>query len=146
MAFTTQVLENGVRNYVIHVVGSAAQTITDLVDLATLDPPATRLRLNKVVYDIGVGGVFTVGFGAEPVVNLTEGNGQSMCYNQFGGITDTNAPSNATFTFTGTSTYTVTLHFIKKRSAVPAIVGEFMLTEGGDNLTTENNLDLILET
>lgn len=117
MAFTAQVLENGPRNYVVHVVGTGAQAATDLVDLATLDPPANHLRLNKVVYDVGVGGVFTINFGTDAVVNLTEGNGQMLCYNKFGGINDINGPSNAQFVFTGASTYTVTAHFVKKRSA-----------------------------
>jgi hypothetical protein len=145
MAFTTQVLENGPRNYIVHVVGSAAQTSTTLVDLATLDPPANRLRLNKVVYDVGVGGVFTILFGTDPVVNLTEGNGQMLCYNKAGGINDINGPDNANFTFTGTSTYTVTAYFIKKRSDVAPLVGDFITTEGGDTLITESNNGIVLE-
>lgn len=127
MAFTVQVLEDGPRNYVIKVVGTAADAAALLVDVSTLSKDPTygkdpvRVRLNEVKYDIGVGTTAQLLWDATTdvsVITLSEGPGQSLCFNDTGGINNPMTAAGSTgdvlLTTTGTGAYTLVLYFIKK--------------------------------
>ena len=119
MAFTTQVIEDGFRNYIIKVDGTAAETAALLVDVSSLDPPCTRIRLRKVTYSLDPGAVMQLLWDATTDVNLLTlygSNDADMCFESTSGIPN-NAGAGVTgdvlLTTASTTPYTLYLEFIK---------------------------------
>lgn len=122
MAFTSQVILDNFRNYVVNVTGTAADASPGalLVDPSTLDPPCQNLRLKRVTYDISTAGSVQLVWDATtdvPFLNLSSGPGQGMDFCKFGGI-----PNNAGTGKTGSVLligtgvgllYTLVLEFVK---------------------------------
>lgn len=106
MAFTSQVLHDSARNYVIKIHSTGGDAAALLVDVSGMNPPATRVVLEKVWYDIEVGGQAALLWDADTdvtILNLTAGNGQTMCFKDIGGL-----PNNAGTGVTGDVLLTTT--------------------------------------
>lgn len=91
MAFVSQVLQDGARNYIIKVTGTGTDAAALLVDVSAMAPPATRVVLQKVIYDVEVGGQVLLLWDATTDTNLlylNAGNGQTMCFEDIGGLTN----------------------------------------------------------
>lgn len=89
MAFVAQVIHDGARNYVIKVTGTGADAAALLVDVSAMNPPATRVILQKVIYDVEVGGQVQLLWDATAdttLLYLNAGNGQTMCFEDIGGL------------------------------------------------------------
>lgn len=119
MAFTTQVIEDGFRNYIIKVDGTAAETGSLLVDVSTLDPPCTRVRLLKITYSLDPTAIMNLLWDATIDVNLLTifgSNDADMCFESTAGIPN-NAGAGVTgdvlLTTASTTPYTLYLHFVK---------------------------------
>lgn len=127
MAFVTQVLEDGARNYVIKVTGTAPDAAVLLVDVSTLSKDPTylrdcvRVRLDEVKYDIATGTTVQLLWDATTdvvLMNLSEGPGQSLCFRDAGGINNPMVAAGSTgdvmITSTGAAVYSLVLYFTKK--------------------------------
>lgn len=123
MAFTTTIIEQGHRNYVIQVVGTGADAAATLVDVSTLVPPCQRLRLQRVSYDVAPAGSVDLTWqgDAQPFLTMSEGPGQTMCYKKVGGLPNRNPASNGNVLITSAAAtkYSITLHFIKSQPVIP---------------------------
>ena len=125
MAFSTIVIEEGHRNYVVQVVGTGADAGTVLVDVSALNPPAVGVRLMRASYDVDPGGQVELAFqgDAEDFLTMSEGSGQTICYKKVGGIPNRNAggASNGDVLITSPadSRYSMTLHFVKQKPVIP---------------------------
>lgn len=121
MSFTTQVIEEGFRNYVLKVDGSGTDTAALLVDVSALNPPCTRVRLKRITYSLESASDLTLLWDATTdvvLLNLHGSNDADMCFEATAGI-----PNNAGAGVTGdvllttpaaqTSSYTLYLEFIK---------------------------------
>lgn len=114
------ILEQGPRNVVFNVVALANEGVNILV--ANMTPPCRELRLDRVTYDIGPAGSAFFSWDAtvdDPFLTLTEGNGQTQCYRNIGGLTNTNAAGftgNVVIDMVATATAPVhmVVHFVKK--------------------------------
>lgn len=119
MAFTTQVIEDGFRNYIIKVDGTVAETAALLVDVSTLDPPCTRVRLRKISYNLASDALMTLLWDAtSPVtlLNLNGSNDADMCFDSTSGIPNnagTGVTGDVLLTTASTTPYTLYLEFIK---------------------------------
>ncbi len=116
-----QVLDQGPRNLVIKFSGAGANT----VDVSTLTPPCTDLRILKVTYDSpGDGGPITFAGDADTDVTLltVHGHSETLCFESFGGIVN-NAAAGKTgdiiVTLPAESTATVITHFKKIGTVTP---------------------------
>ena len=123
MAFTTTIIEEGHRNYVIQVVGTGADAAALLVDVSALNPPCQKLRLQRVSYDIAPAGTASLTWqgDAQPFLTMSEGPGQTMCYKKVGGIPNRNPASNGDVLLDtpANAKYSFTLHFIKSNAIIP---------------------------
>lgn len=125
MAFSTIVIEEGLRNYVIQVTGTGPDASTVLVDVSALNPPAQGVRLMRASYDVGVGGQVELAFqgDAEDFLTMSEGSGQTICYKKVGGIPNRNAggtsDGDVLITSVDGSRYSMTLHFAKQNPVIP---------------------------
>ena len=120
MANVIQVLEDSARNYVIKITGTAPDVAALIVDVSALATPCTRVKLVEAQYDIGTGTVATLLWDATTdvtLITMTEGPGQTLCWQHLGGINNPNAAGSTgdvLLTTTGTAVYTLTLWFVKK--------------------------------
>lgn len=116
---TVQVIEEGPRNYIIHVNGAGGDTLANIVDVSALNPPCTRVRLLKLLYNFDPAGTAELFWDATTdvsIMNVFGGNDADMCFEDFGGI-----PNNAGVGVTGdvllttkaTTPYSMVLHFVK---------------------------------
>ena len=127
MAFTSQVLVDGPRNYVIKIAGTTSDASALLVDVSTLNPPCEKVRLDQISYDIGVGCIVSLLWDATAdvtAITLSEGPGQTMCFKNIGGIqNDAGAGVTGdvllTSTVAASQSYTLVLWFVKKTPALP---------------------------
>lgn len=120
MAFSTIVIEEGHRNYVVQVNGTGPDAAgTVLVDVAALVPAAAAVRLMRVSYDCGAGETVKLTFDGDtaPFLVMTEGNGQTICYKKVGGIPNRSKGNVLIESVTGT--YSMTLHFVKQQPVIP---------------------------
>lgn len=124
MAFTVQVIEEGFRNYIIKVDGSGTDTAALLVNVSTLNPPCSRVRLKKITYSLDPAASLQLLWDATtdvPLLNVFGSNDADMCFEDTAGI-----PNNAGAGVTGnvllttpaaqTSAYTLYLSFIKSNT------------------------------
>ena len=125
MAFTTQVIEEGYRNYIIKVDGTAAESASLLVDVSTLNPPCTSIRLKKISYNIADAALMTLLWDATvptTLLTLNGGNDADMCFTDTAGIPN-NAGAGKTgdvlLTTASTTPYTLYLEFIKSNPIFP---------------------------
>lgn len=66
---TVQIITDGPRNLVIKVDGTGVETNTLIVDVTTLNPPCTSMRLNSVVHSLAPAAVMELLWDASvPVV------------------------------------------------------------------------------
>lgn len=127
MAFTVQVLEDGARNYIIKVTGTATDAAALLVDVSTLSKDPTynrdcvRVRLDELKYDIAPAVSAQLLWDATtdvPVWTMTEGPGQSVCFKDAGGINNPMVAAGSTgdvmLTTTGAASYNFVAYFTKK--------------------------------
>lgn len=119
MANTIQLIEEGPRNYIIKVNGPGGDAKALIVDVSTLNPPCTRVRLKKLQYNFDPAGTAELFWDAATpasIMNVFGGNDADMCFEEFGGI-----PNNAGAGVTGdvtldtkaTTPYSMVLHFVK---------------------------------
>lgn len=125
MAFTTQVIEDSHRNYIIKVTGTPTDTAALLVDVSALAIPCDAVKLWEVSYDVGTGSVVTLLWDATAdvtIMTLSEGPGQTLCFRQIGGINNNAGAGkngDVLLTTTGTAAYTLVLWFVKKSPVIP---------------------------
>lgn len=121
MALPVQVIEDGPRNYVIKVTGSTDEGTTTIVDVSTLDPPCTRVRLRKVIYSLTSEATLTMNWVGTPdseLIVLHGSNDADMCFECTSGIPNS-AGANATgdVSLNGSddpgTPYTMYLEFLK---------------------------------
>lgn len=120
MSFSTIIIEEGHRNYIVQVTGTGPDAAgTVLIDVAALVPAADAVRLMRVSYDCGAAEVVKLTFDGDtdPFLVMTEGNGQTICYKKIGGIP--NRGKGNVLIESATGTYSMTLHFIKQRPNIP---------------------------
>lgn len=118
MAFTsnTQIMRDGYRNFVIRLTGTCApgdadQVPTRLVDISTLNPPCTALRVDRVKYSLPHGSPLDVQLWWEATTNeLFWGvsGGDDDDFWNFGGLTNNAAPGATGNIMWGTSGATST--------------------------------------
>lgn len=119
MAFTKQVIEEGPRNYILKVDGTAAEAASLLVDVSTLNPPCTRLRLLQITYSMDPAATMQLLWDATTattLLNLSGSNDADMCFEDFGGIPNnagTGVTGDILLTTIATTPYTLVLHFAK---------------------------------
>lgn len=122
MAFTTQVIEEGARNYIIKVDGTVAETGALLVNVSALNPRCTRIRLRKVSYNLANAALMTLLWEATAsttLLTLNGGNDADMCFDAVGGIPNNagaGKTGNVLLTTASTTPYTLYLEFIKSDS------------------------------
>jgi hypothetical protein len=124
MAFTTQVIEDGFRNYIIKVDGPGSDVLATLVDVSTLNPPCSRVRLYKMTYSFDPAGTAELFWDATTdvtILNVFGSNDADMCFSDFGGI-----PNNAGAGVTGdvllttsAHAFSMILHFVKSDPVNP---------------------------
>lgn len=124
MAFTTVLIEEGHRNYVIQVAGDPVDAAAVLVNASALNPPCQAVRLMRVSYDCGPGVEVELSFdgAAGEFLSLSEGSGQTICYKSVGGIPNrVGGTGNVLMTSSGTAPagYSMTLHFAKQNPLIP---------------------------
>lgn len=115
-----QVLEEGPRNLVIKVDGTGGDTAQTIVDVSALNPACTRVRLMKAKYDVsGTSGLVTLlwdATAAVPIIYMSPGPGQELCFHKEGGITN-NAGVGVTgdvqLTSTASTNFSIVLWFAK---------------------------------
>ncbi len=117
-----QVLEEGPRNYIIKVTGTGGDSAVNIVDVSALTPACSEVRLMKCTYDVdGAAGLVQLLWDATADVtalSVSSGNGQTMCFFKIGGIPNnagTGKTGDVLLTSTGTTNYTLVLHFRKVR-------------------------------
>ena len=118
MAFTsnTQVLRDGYRNYVIRLTGECVSGDADvaptvLVDVTTLNPPCTALRVDRVKYSLPNGSPLDVQLWWQATTNVLfsgMSGGDDGDYWNFGGLTNNAAPGATGNIMWGTSGATST--------------------------------------
>jgi len=127
IATTSQVLNDGPRNTIIHLTGigdgQGDVSLGTIVDISTLSQPVDRVRVKRVTYDISYGVVrllWEANTNVEFLVLGGQGGGSPLDYSRFGGI-----PNKAGETATGNilydtigfelnSTFTITLELVKR--------------------------------
>ncbi len=125
MSFSTIVIEEGQRNYIIQVTGTGPDDPpVVLVNVSSLNPPCAGVRLMRVSYDTGPDESVNLSFDgdANPFLTMTEGNGQTICYKKAGGIPNRNAggTSNGDVLLgSAAGSYSLTLHFVKQGPEIP---------------------------
>lgn len=119
---TVQVIEDGFRNCIIKVDGTGAETNALILDVSTLDPPCTRVRLKDITYNLANSGSSNMQLlwdANTPVVlfNLYGSNDADMHFSDTAGI-----PNNAGAGVTGdvllnggaaSTAYSMYIHFLK---------------------------------
>ncbi|MDE3021609.1 MAG: hypothetical protein KGI54_07085 [Pseudomonadota bacterium] len=117
---TVQIITDGPRNLVIKVDGTGAEVNTKIVDVTTLNPPCTSMRLNSIVHSLAPSAVMELLWDANtPVVawNLFGSGGIVAPFMYTQGI-----PNNAGTGVTGnvllnggtaSTNYSIYLEFIK---------------------------------
>lgn len=123
--FTLQTIVDGARNCVVKatfISGGTDQTITKIVDVTLLHPPAgTSLKVRKIDYNIQPSGLVRLYWDAPPTpVDMLDLTGfDNIDFRHFGGLTN-NGGGNATGSilistqgFTIGSNYTIVLEMIK---------------------------------
>ena len=114
-----QVIDDGPRNYIIKVDGAGGDTLATIVDVSTLDPPCTRVRLLKLWYNFDPAGTAELFWDATTdvsILNVFGSNDADMDFSCFGGI-----PNNAGAGVTGdvllttkaATPFSLVLHFLK---------------------------------
>jgi len=126
IATTSQVLNDGPRNAVIHLTGLSdgieQETLITKVDVSALGQPVERVRLKRITYTLGEG---IVRFLWDANTNLEflilNGHGSGFLdYRQIGGLpnkADETATGNilmSTENFGPNSSYTITLELVKR--------------------------------
>jgi hypothetical protein len=117
---TVQVIEEGFRNYIIKVDGTGVETNTLIVDVSTLNPPCTRVRLKRITYNLESAQKMQLLWDATSptiLVALNGSNDADMCFEPTAGI-----PNNAGAGVTGdvllnggtaSTDYSLYIEFIK---------------------------------
>lgn len=119
MAFNTQVLANGPRNYIIKVDGAATEAASSLVDVSAIG--CSEVHLEEITYDVLEGAVVELLWDATSDVSAFKSSGHegNKCFSEYGGIPN-NAGAGKTgdvlLTVTGTSP---TYWFIAKFKKIP---------------------------
>jgi len=125
MAFSTQVIEDGFRNYIIKVDGAVAEAASLLVDVSMLDPPCTRVRLKKLTYSLDPAATMQLLWDATTdvvLLNLSGSNDADMCFESTAGIPNnagTGVTGDVLLTTAATTPYTLYLEFIKSDPVNP---------------------------
>lgn len=107
MAFTSTVLYDGPKNLVILVKADSTTAATVIANADTVSPPCRTFAIKEVVYDIGTGnscGIFFGTVGPVPVASLSPGSGQTMNFDRWGGISNSNPAVNKTIAVVTTVT------------------------------------------
>src|SRR3990172_6426296 len=125
MDTTIQIVHTGERNAIVHLTGRATDAVQESdvvkVDISELLPPARRVALRKIEYAVS-GGQVTLAWGADSSVPFAELEGQEdLCFErallQNSAESGTGVTGDIVLTTRGFdigSTYTITLHMIKK--------------------------------
>lgn len=116
---TVQVIEDGPRNYIIKVDGAGGDTLATLVNVSTLDPPCTKLRLLKLWYNFdpaGTAELFWEATSNVSILNVFGSNDADMNFYRFGGIPNNagaGVTGNVLLTTKATTPFSMVLHFLK---------------------------------
>lgn len=118
---TVQVLEDGFRNYIIKVTGTGSDSTALIVDVSALSPPCSRVRLDKITYDVGGASTSSVTLlwdatADVTMLTVTPGSGQTMCFKKIGGLPNnagTGITGDVLLTSTADTPYTLVLWFVK---------------------------------
>lgn len=121
MAFSVQVVEEGFRNYIINVTGSGASAGALLVDVSTLHPPCSRLRIRRIRANLPTTNMVSLLWDAtSPVVaTLTYGgtDTENVSFEPTAGLPNDAIPPGVTgdvlFTTDSTAPYSIYIEFIK---------------------------------
>lgn len=116
---TIQTIRDGGRNLIIKVTGTGTETNTKIVDVTTLNPPCTKLRLLSASFNLATNAEMDLLWEATAnvvIVTLFGSNDTEMDFEDTAGI-----PNNAGAGITGnvllnsasTTNYTLYLEFIK---------------------------------
>lgn len=127
MAFVIQTIEDGPRNYIIKVDGDAvASTGALLVDVTTLNPPCSSVRIRKITYNLDTTAHVQLLWDATTDVvalNLYGSNDADMCFEATAGIPNNagaGKTGNVLLTTSATITpYTLYIEFIKSGAVFP---------------------------
>lgn len=117
MAFNTQVLANGERNYIIKVDGASTEAASLLVDVSALGVSAVVLE--EIKYDVLPGAAINLLWNATADVSafISSGHCDDKCFRDFGGIHNNSGAGktgDVNLTVTGTSpTYWFIAYFRK---------------------------------
>src|SRR3990167_4919491 len=124
MTVTTKTLHDGVRNCSMQFTGvgdgSGDENLVPKVDVSELSPPAAKVKIDKITYDVGYGLVrlfWDAGPGPKEFLVLI--NSGIIDYCHIGGMVNREANSNgdiyfSTEAFEANSAYTVLLDMVKK--------------------------------
>jgi hypothetical protein len=117
-----QILEQGPRNLVVKVSGTAGANI---LDVSTLTPPCEDLRVMKIIYDSPIDPTAVTTITGDATADVTlftlSGPGDTYCFHKFGGLVN-NAGAGKTgdvIVTTGDDAVTVVLHLRKVRTQSP---------------------------
>jgi hypothetical protein len=117
-----QILEQGPRNLVVKVSGTAG---ANTLDVSTLTPPCEDLRVMKIIYDSPIDPTAVTTITGDATADVTlftlSGPGDTYCFHKFGGLVN-NAGAGKTgdvIVTTGDDAVTVVLHLRKVRTQSP---------------------------
>lgn len=121
---TTQILHDGARNAVVQFTGRSDGTGQEIsvvkVDVSELQPPARRVSVRELTYDVA-GGAVTLSWDADTDVTFAQLQGSdSICYKMISGLKNTAGDGVtgdillSTNGFELDSVYTIKLELIKK--------------------------------
>ena len=123
MAFTTQVIEDSQRNYIIKVTGTAIEAAALLVDVSALAVPCAAVKLWDVRYDVAQDNVVTILWDATADVIATYLiHADSKCYADIGGINnnaDAGKTGDVNITVLAATPYSFVAWFVKKNPTIP---------------------------
>jgi hypothetical protein len=117
-----QILEQGPRNLVVKVSGTAG---ANTLDVSMLTPPCEDLRVMKIIYDSPIDPTAVTTITGDATADVTlftlSGPGDTYCFHKFGGLVN-NAGAGKTgdvIVTTGDDAVTVVLHLRKVRTQSP---------------------------
>ena len=120
---TASVIYDGPRNLIVRVIGGASDdTAAQVTTIANLSPTCTRIRLDKIYYDVATGVTVSLLWDAttnKEFLTVTEGNGQHIKFKKYGGLHNdagAGATGNVLITTTGITSapsYSLILEFVK---------------------------------
>jgi len=113
---TTKIIEEGYRNVLLLVSGPGGDTLAKILDVATLNPPCSKVRLKEITYSLAPAGTADL---------YWEATTNALIFNLFGGADSeisfpTFLPNTAGIGVTGNvllttsaNPYSLYLHFVK---------------------------------